>query len=217
MSMGLYEETLPCGGKLKVTKNSWEIFYYFPGPDLRHNGEILSIPAKLVDQYITALNENWIEYDKLKESIPSGGEFSKDAKMGMSIRIGDFIHGVCILSYHMPISTKKQLEEVINGYIYAVNRAPQIQTFLGTLVRSKTTIEKNEDSDKTFQDLLFEARREWVAGDHSKDNLWALWKFDQAKGMNNPNCGTFEYWFSISNGGSRIESMVSWAEKALRS
>ena len=38
MSTGLYEETLPRGGKLKVKKESWGINYYFPRPDLRHSG-----------------------------------------------------------------------------------------------------------------------------------------------------------------------------------
>lgn len=38
MAAGIYEEPLPCGGKLKVSKTSWKISYYFQGPDFRYNG-----------------------------------------------------------------------------------------------------------------------------------------------------------------------------------
>lgn len=133
MSEGIYEEPLPCGGKLKVTKTSWEISYYFPGPDMRYNGTFVSVPGRSIEQYISAFNENWAEYEKLKANIPKGGEFSKPGRMGMSIRIGSFSQGVCIHSYHMPISSRRQLENIINGYCYAAKRAPQIQKFLASL------------------------------------------------------------------------------------
>jgi hypothetical protein len=133
MSSGTYEEPLPCGGKLKVTKISWEISYYFSGPDMRYNGTFVSVPGKGIEQYISAFNDNWADYKKLKESIPKGGEFSKVGKMGMTIRIGRFAQGVCIQSYHMPIYSEKQLERLIAGYRYAAQRAPQIQNFLATL------------------------------------------------------------------------------------
>lgn len=133
MSKGTYEEPLPCGGKLKVTKTSWEISYYFPGPDMRYNGTFVSVPGRSIEKYISAFNENWAEFEQLKSAIPSGGDFSKPGIMGMTIRIGNFVQGVCIQSYHMPISSKQRLEEVVNGYRYASQRAPQIQQFLASL------------------------------------------------------------------------------------
>lgn len=133
MSTGTYEEPLPCGGKLKVTKMDWEISYYFPGPDMRYNGDFVSVPGNSIEKYISAFNENWAEYEQLKSAIPSGGNFSKKGKMGMMIRIGNFAQGVCIQSYHMPISSKQQLQKVISGYRYAFQRAPQIQEFLASL------------------------------------------------------------------------------------
>jgi hypothetical protein len=133
MSTGTYEERLPCGGSLKVSKGSWEICYYFPGPDLRHSGTFVSMPSSTIDQYISAYNDNWVEYEQLKASIPKGGEFTKNGKMGMTIRIGNFHQGVCLQSYHMPISSVQQLEKVIDGYRYAAQRAPQIQKFLVSL------------------------------------------------------------------------------------
>lgn len=133
MSTGTYEEPLSCGGKLKVKKSSWEISYYFCGPDMRYKGDFFSIPGSSIENYISALNENWSEFEKLKSVIPNGGDFSKPGKMEMNIRVGHFAQGVCIHSYHMPICSKQQLEEVINAYRYASQRAPQIQSFLASL------------------------------------------------------------------------------------
>lgn len=133
MSAGTYEEQLPCGGKLKVSKAAWEISYYFPGIDMRHNGTFVSVPGNSVEQYISAFNDNWTEYEQLKATIPKGGDFSKNGKMGMSIRIGNFAQGVCLRLHHMPISSASQLEKIIGGYRYAVHRAPQIQQFLASL------------------------------------------------------------------------------------
>lgn len=133
MSTGTYEEPLSCGGKLKVTKRSWEISYYFRGPDMRYNGTFVSVPGDSIEKYISAFNDNWAEYEQLKATIPRGGEFSKPGKMGMTIRIGNFSQGVCIQSYHMPINSRQQLEKLIDGYRYASRRAPQIQKFLASL------------------------------------------------------------------------------------
>ena len=132
MSTGTYEERLPCGGKLEVSKNVWKISYYFPGPDMRYNGTFVSVYGHSVEAYICAFNDNWAEYEQLKASIPSGGEFSKNCKMGMSIHVGGYSEGVCIKSYHMPIRSLQQLETVTAGYRYAAQRAPQIQKFLAS-------------------------------------------------------------------------------------
>lgn len=133
MNTGFYEEALPCGGKLKVTKESWEINYYFPGPDLRHRGVFVSVPAAHLESYILAFRQNWAEFEQLKSSIPIGGEFTKEGKMGMMIRIGKFSQGVCIKSYHMPINSKSNLESVINSYNYASIRAKTVQHLLASL------------------------------------------------------------------------------------
>lgn len=133
MSSGTYEEELPSGGKLQVSKTSWKIEYYFPGPDYRYNGTFISVPGNSIEQYIIAFKDNWNEYQRLKASIPQGGEFSKEGKMGMTIRIGSFSEGVCLQSYHMPISTIQKLEKVISDYSYAAKRAREIQSLLASL------------------------------------------------------------------------------------
>lgn len=216
MNPKIHEETLQCGGRLRITDNSWEISYNFHDPSFSNSNVTLTIPGRSINQYIFALHENWIEYETLKSLVPLGEELTKEAKMGMSIRIGNFSQGVCILSHHMAVNTKKQLDEIINGYFYAEDKAQKFQTPSRNPKPINNPVITNNSVEKSFQDLLFEARREWIADNHSNDNLWALWKFDQAIGLSNPNCGTFDYWFSISNGGTYIESMVSWAEAALR-
>jgi hypothetical protein len=85
------------------------------------------------EKYISAFLENWEEFETLKSAIPSGSDVHKQGKMGMSIRIGSFAQGVCIQDCHLPINSKKQLENVINGYRYASQRAPLIQQFLASL------------------------------------------------------------------------------------
>ena len=131
-TVGTYEEKLPCKGTLRVFKSDWEIQYYFPGPDLRHNGTFKTLPGGAIEQYIQAYQNNWAEYVRLKATIPKGGEFSKLGEAGMTIRIGMF-EGVCLVSYHMPISSETSLRAVLDGFRYAKERVTRIQGFLNTL------------------------------------------------------------------------------------
>lgn len=130
---GVYEEKLSTGGTLKVFKSAWEISYYFPGPDGRYNGEFVSIHGLGIEKHISALVENYTEYELLKTIIPKGGDFSKAGKENMTIRLSNFNQGVCLRSYHLPISSAALLEKVIADYRYAAGRAPQIQSFLAAL------------------------------------------------------------------------------------
>jgi hypothetical protein len=131
--VGKYEEKLPCGGTLRVSKNTWEVGYYFPGPDQRHNGIFVTLDGTSILRYIEAFNENWAEYESLKKVIPAGGEFTKIGKMGMSIRISGYHPGVCLKSYHMPVQTQSQLQRITDGYLYAIQRTQQVQEFLAVL------------------------------------------------------------------------------------
>lgn len=133
MGDGRYEERLECGGTLEVTSGNWRIKYYFPGPDLRQKGEFVSLPGSSISAYIQALKDNWVEFEKLKQAVPAGSDFSKSGAMGMTIRIGSFAEGVCIRSYYMPLSTRSQLDKVISSYSYATQRAPIVQQLLFSL------------------------------------------------------------------------------------
>lgn len=132
---GTYVEDLPCGGRLKVSKSSWEISYYFPGPDARHNGTSVTLPGDRIKEYINAFENNWTEYKRLKGMIPSEGSFSKEGQKGMTIRLGMF-EGVCLRGHHMPVSSRERLTKIINSYEYAAKRSRQVQSFLAKMDES---------------------------------------------------------------------------------
>lgn len=93
----------------------------------------VSVPGAQVESYISTFRQNWEDFERLKSSIPVGGEFVKEGQMGMMIRIGKFSQGVCIKSYHMPISSKNHLESVISSYNHDSERAKIIQKCLAHL------------------------------------------------------------------------------------
>jgi len=132
-AVGVYSEKLPCGGTLEVTAQGFRIHYYFPGPDMRHNGTLVDVPGAEVEAYMNAFAENWREFQQLKASIPVGGQFQRAGRKGMQIRIGPFREGVCLEMYHMPIRTEAELQSVIGSYRYALQRAAQAQALLQRL------------------------------------------------------------------------------------
>ena len=71
--------------------------------------------------------------------------------------------------------------------------------------------------EKIFEDQLFEAKICWDKGDHSDDNLWANWKYEQAEKIQDPCCGTFEYWDSVNSrpAPTMITRKVRWAEMVI--
>ncbi len=134
LSNNCYEEDLPCGGTLKVYKNSWHIQYFFSGPDRRYNGTFKYIHDSEVDEYIFALRSNWSEYVRLREATPKGGSLTIDGKMGMSIHVGGVLKGVCMFGFHKPIYSSYKLEQIIKGYYKAMERSQEIRALMrGTL------------------------------------------------------------------------------------
>jgi hypothetical protein len=130
---GTYSEKLPCGGTLEVTASGFRIRYYFPGPDARHKGTFVDVNGSEIEAYISAFAENWDEYQKLKATIPAGGNFQKAGKKGMQIRIGSYHQGVCIQEYHMPLDTPACVRRVIESYRYAIARANRAMTMIQSL------------------------------------------------------------------------------------
>jgi hypothetical protein len=127
---GSYSENLKTGGKLKVNKTNWSIQYYFSGPDLRYNGTFIAIPGIQIDEYINAWSKNFYKYIELKKTIPSGGTYETNGLMKMTIRIGGAFDGVCLHSYHMPIRTQSDLDEILRDYKYASKQAEKITEML---------------------------------------------------------------------------------------
>ena len=132
-----YNESLPSGGKLIVRETSWFIHYYFSGPDLRHNGEIVEVKSKMIDDYIDAFISNYNKWESLKSVIPAGGEFECIGMCDMGIRIGKFYSGVNIAKWYnhlsgscFPINSKEKLDQVISDYRYCKKRAIEVQGLL---------------------------------------------------------------------------------------
>lgn len=129
----VYQESLPCGGTLKMYKDTWEIEYYFPGPDRRYNGTKANLPGSQLGLYAKAYEENWATYEKLKQALPQGGTLQKSGKMGMTIYIGGHFDGVCLRMYHMPVKTRQHLDVILESYRFAEERAKALRELLSTL------------------------------------------------------------------------------------
>jgi len=127
-----YEETLPCGGRLRIFRDNWEIRYFFSGRDLRYKSTFKTIPGEEVEQYIQAYQKNWIDFIALKAATPKGNNVVKYADADMTISIGAF-EGVFLVAFHMPINSDAALESMVGGYRYAQTRVDRIQAFLKTL------------------------------------------------------------------------------------
>lgn len=126
---GEYKEKLPTGGEIRITADSWNIWYYFPGPDARYNGTFKTIYHYEIDNYISAWRNNFKKYQELKSIIPSDGNSDYPGEKGMSIRFG-FSEGVCLTSYHMPIRNETELNSVIRDYETAKSMASYVQQIL---------------------------------------------------------------------------------------
>jgi hypothetical protein len=123
---GYYSEKLACGGELKIYKQGWYIEYYFPGPDSRYSGQHFNIKGEDIEEYIVALNENFLEYKRLKEENVQRKIFSKPAKMNMTIRIAPFSEGVCLFGHNKAIANQKQLNKLIASYNYAKQKVLEV-------------------------------------------------------------------------------------------
>ena len=130
---GEFIQDLRSGGKLHVTSSDWHIEYYLAGTDLRYNGTFNRIYSNEIDKYINAWENNFNKYTVLKGQIPKGGEYTVGGEMGMSIRIGSWNEGVCLVSYHMPIKSDSELQKKVEDYKNAKISAMKIQAILRDL------------------------------------------------------------------------------------
>lgn len=128
-----YQEKLPCGGNLKVSKARWEIQYYYPGIDRRHSGEFFTIYSQEMDDFIKALRTNFETYIRLKASIPHTGRFSTQGERDMVIAVDNFLFGVSIYKIEDFIVNETELEARVKSYEFAKKRASIIQATLQTL------------------------------------------------------------------------------------
>jgi len=127
-----YSENLSYNGRLIVTRKEWHIDYYFPGPDRRYNGTFYSIKGNKIDVYIRAWENNFKRFEELKKLIGENAEFSTRGETGMTINIGGYHHGVCLVSYHLCICSTDQLEKLIAEYRTAKTKANDVRDSLKT-------------------------------------------------------------------------------------
>ena len=130
---GQYEEPIGDGGKLCVRKDHWEIHYYFLGPDMRYKGTFLTIDGSRVQGLIDAYRAAFERYEQLKQSVPAGGSLTVLADMNLTIRVRGFNEGVCISNSHLPVSSSAQLEQRVQNYRRAIERASVVQKMLAAL------------------------------------------------------------------------------------
>ena len=136
MNSGEYREKLKHGGTLVVSQTGWSIQYYFAGPDMRYNGEVISVSSREVPSYILAFERNYEKLQKLKNTIPSGGNFDIVGECGMHIGIGAY-NGVTIAKWYnqlqrgnIPIRNKSDLKIVVSDYEYCITKAEEISRLL---------------------------------------------------------------------------------------
>lgn len=72
MDKARYIEPLSSGGELIVTADEWFVQFYFSGPDLRHNGQFVTIPSEKIDTYIEAFKENFLKLKNCRNQYPKG-------------------------------------------------------------------------------------------------------------------------------------------------
>lgn len=139
MNKAKYTEALTSGGELNVTENGWYIQYYFNGPDLRYNGEFVTIQGNDVDNYIKAYKNNYKKFLELQKVIPNGGEFTTKGECNMNISCGGIYHmGITISQWYnhlshpncFPIKSEQNLTSVISDYEYCKLRAKEVSTLL---------------------------------------------------------------------------------------
>ena len=116
-----------------VTGDKWYIRYYFPGPDLRYNGDFFLIDSSKIDMYILAWKNNFDKYLQLKKSLSLEGTYAIKGEAGMIIRIGGWRDGVCISGWHMNINEQSKINGIITDYQHCKVKAPAIQEILKSL------------------------------------------------------------------------------------
>lgn len=100
--------------KLIVTPTNWEVSFYFPGPDLRHNGTFWSIPSSKVDQYIRAQLKNWEKFLSLKSNFEKEQSVEINAEMDVKIRINSYQgSGITVNGFDGFIGNQNTFEQFI--------------------------------------------------------------------------------------------------------
>lgn len=121
MNKTLCREPLASGGELAIYESGCRIEYFFAGPDGRYGGVHINIPGSRVEEYMEAWIANYERYESLGGGCGKEPVKAETGKCGMLIRTG-FGQGVYLQGNHMRISTRKQLEQVVEDYKYVMQK-----------------------------------------------------------------------------------------------
>lgn len=129
-------ETLAFKGILTAREAGFDLTYYFPGPDRRYNGTILKIDSSMLEQYITAWQDNWHMYRILSASVQSAS-FSAQGTLGMTISS----RGVQL--YQLRVESDSELCIMLDNLRYAQMRGAALrQDILGRLGRTEMSADE---------------------------------------------------------------------------
>lgn len=123
------EEFMRNYGTLRIGHSHAFIEFYFPGPDARYKGTFISINENDIDKYINAYKNNWQTAEKLQVKIfdTPDAKFNQLGEMGMNITVSHNSITLCIDSYHLPICSKKECDDIINHLNIAKHRIKEIR------------------------------------------------------------------------------------------
>ena len=128
-----YSEKLKTGGTLKIKKDSWYIQYYFPGPDMRYNGDFIIIHDAAIDNYINAWKKCFSTFLELttQDSLKGEAIISGEQNLKIVVSINSNCGGVYL---RYPAFVNKpcahntcELNEIVADLLYAKDRALEIQ------------------------------------------------------------------------------------------
>ena len=123
------EEIMRTYGTLRIGSFHAFIEFYFPGPDARYKGTFISINENDIDKYINAYKNNWQTAEKLQVKIfdTPDAKFNQLGEMGMNITVSHNSITLCIDSYHLPICSRKECDDIINHLNIAKHRIKEIR------------------------------------------------------------------------------------------
>jgi hypothetical protein len=133
MADGMLEERLTCGGTLQVTEKSWQILYVFGGPTTRHRPRLFSIDGKSMSSYISALQENWRQYEVLKSKLPESSDYQKEVNMNMTVRVCPHIGGLYVHYPYLHVANTQRLDALVDSWRKAAQRAAELIRVLKSL------------------------------------------------------------------------------------
>ena len=116
-------------GTLYMYANSATISFCFPGPDQRYKSTYFDISEKDIDKYILAYNKNWQIAETLLEQAKNlpNTELKQNGEMNMDIVVRNEYVNIYLYSYHLPLHTKKECDEMILSLKKAKRRIKQVQ------------------------------------------------------------------------------------------